>query len=163
MFVKNGLTLCRHGGCAPKRVPPSVTKQPKPQAYVRRGQHAGLLPMLESSKHVLSTLRGRPKIQHWRKTRRTRAVQQTLIACCTPGKVTSPAENPQARSVSPLWIGRPIQPMHRFRQQNMGRTALVQWKRLAHTAMGGGEAIKIPPDDHRFTNVAWQKHSVQIS
>ena len=45
-----------------------------------------------------------------------------------------------------------------FQTAALGRTALAQWQRLAHAAMGGEKAIAPQPDDHRFAHPAWQQH-----
>ena len=45
-----------------------------------------------------------------------------------------------------------------FQTAALRRTALAQWQRLAHAAMGGEKAIAPQPGDHRFAHPAWQQH-----
>lgn len=44
-----------------------------------------------------------------------------------------------------------------FQTAHVARSAIGQWARLMHIAMGQGEPIAPPPDDHRFADPAWQK------
>ena len=44
-----------------------------------------------------------------------------------------------------------------FETAAMGRTAMLQWQRLARAAISGVDAIAPPAGDHRFSDPAWQK------
>ena len=44
-----------------------------------------------------------------------------------------------------------------FQTAALARTAMAQWQRLAHTAMGRGKAIAPLPGDRRFVHPAWQQ------
>jgi polyhydroxyalkanoate synthase len=49
-----------------------------------------------------------------------------------------------------------------FRTASLGKTAFVQWQRLAAAMLGGPAAIAPQAGDHRFSNVAWQKHPYNL-
>jgi polyhydroxyalkanoate synthase subunit PhaC len=49
-----------------------------------------------------------------------------------------------------------------FQTAALGRTALAQWARLAHAAMGGANTIAPQPDDHRFADPAWQQRPFDL-
>jgi polyhydroxyalkanoate synthase subunit PhaC len=49
-----------------------------------------------------------------------------------------------------------------FQTAALGRTALAQWQRLAHAAMGGEKAIAPQPGDHRFAHPAWQQYPYDL-
>jgi len=44
-----------------------------------------------------------------------------------------------------------------FTTTALGQSALKQWQRLAATAAGGETSIAAKPEDHRFSDPAWQK------
>jgi polyhydroxyalkanoate synthase len=44
-----------------------------------------------------------------------------------------------------------------FQTADLGRTAVAQWARLMRTAMGQETPIVPKPNDHRFSNPAWQQ------
>src|ERR1700731_4314701 len=49
-----------------------------------------------------------------------------------------------------------------FQTAALGRTALAQWLRLVHTAMGGENAIAPQPGNHRFAHPAWQQRPYDL-
>ena len=49
-----------------------------------------------------------------------------------------------------------------FQTAALARTAMAQWQRLAHTAMGGGKAIVPLPGDRRFAHPAWQQRPYDL-
>jgi polyhydroxyalkanoate synthase len=49
-----------------------------------------------------------------------------------------------------------------FQTAALGRTALGQWRRLTHAAMGGESAIAPQPDDHRFSHPAWRRRPYDL-
>jgi polyhydroxyalkanoate synthase len=49
-----------------------------------------------------------------------------------------------------------------FQTAALARTAMAQWQRLAHAAMGGGKAIASLPGDRRFAHPAWQQRPYDL-
>ena len=49
-----------------------------------------------------------------------------------------------------------------FQTAALARTAMAQWQRLAHTAMGGSKAIAPLPGDSQFAHPAWQQRPYDL-
>ncbi len=49
-----------------------------------------------------------------------------------------------------------------FQMAALGRTALTQWQRLAHAAVGSAPVIAPQPEDHRFAHPTWRQRPYDL-